>query len=290
MKGLRRTFQFIPSSNPGMLQTADILGADSIIFDLEDAVAITEKDSAAALLREALLSFDYKNIETVVRINPPETEFGKKDFESLKGLPVDGIMVPKATVETMKLALELGEINDFRGTYIPLIETAMGVEEVYEIIRLSDRIDGILLGGEDLTSDLGVVRTKEGNEINYARTRVVSACKAGKITAIDTPFTDTDDIEGLRKDTEYAKSIGMNAKSSISPRHIDTIHEVFRPLEKDVRYALRVMEAKDLAAKEGRGVFSLNGKMVDAPIIMRAEEVIRTSEKLGIIKDGEYIG
>ncbi len=290
MKGLRRSFQFVPSNNPGMLMSADILGADSVIFDLEDAVALTEKDAARDLLGEALKTFDYSAIEVVVRINPPDTIFCQEDIRSLKGLPVDSILVPKATTSSIRQALAWMDEAGYAGSVILLVETAMGVEQVFDIINLDPRIDGVLLGGEDLTSDLGVVRTKQGNEINYARTRVVSACKAAKITCIDTPWTDAEDLAGLKTDTEYARSIGFNSKSSINPRHLPVIHQVFAPKEKEVRYALRVMEAKDLAEQEGKGVFSLDGKMVDAPIIARARQTLELAEALGLIREGEYLG
>lgn len=290
MKGLRRTFQFIPSNNPGMLLSADILGADSIIFDLEDAVALTEKDAARQLLAEALKTFDYDNIEVVVRINPMDTDYGPKDLEILKGLPVDAFMVPKATVESMKQALALMEEMGHAASVIALVESAQGIEEVSDIVRLDPKIDGVLLGGEDLTSDLGVARTKQGNEIDYSRSRVVTACKTAKITCIDTPWTDVEDLEGLRRDTEYARSLGFNAKSSINPRHLDVIHEVLAPKKAGILHALSVMEAKELAEAEGRGVFSLNGKMVDAPIIARAQATLQMAEALGLVKEGQYLG
>ena len=290
MRGLRRSFQFVPANNPGMLMSADILGADSVIFDLEDAVALTEKDSARDLLGEALKTFDYSGIEVVVRINPPDTMFSEEDINSLKGLPVDAILVPKATLESMHQALVWLDSVNYQGSIILLIETALGVEQVFDIVNLDPRIDGVLLGGEDLTSDLGVARTKAGNEINYARSRVVSACKAAKITCIDTPWTDAEDLAGLLTDTEYARSIGFNSKSSINPRHLPIIHQVFAPKEKEVRYALRVMEAKELAEAEGKGVFSLDGKMVDAPIIARARQTLNLADALGLIKEGDYRG
>ncbi|MFZ2256537.1 MAG: CoA ester lyase [Clostridiaceae bacterium] len=290
MRGLRRSFQFVPANNPGMLMSADILGADSVIFDLEDAVALTEKDSARDLLGEALKTFDYSGIEVVVRINPPDTMFSEEDINSLKGLPVDAILVPKATLESMHQALAWLDSVNYQGSIILLIETALGVEQVFDIVNLDPRIDGVLLGGEDLTSDLGVARTKAGNEINYARSRVVSACKAAKITCIDTPWTDAEDLAGLLTDTEYARSIGFNSKSSINPRHLPIIHQVFAPKEKEVRYALRVMEAKELAEAEGKGVFSLDGKMVDAPIIARARQTLNLADALGLIKEGDYRG
>lgn len=289
MKGLRRSFQFVPGNNPAMVQSADILGADSVIFDLEDAVALSEKDSARNLMIEALNNFSYDNIEKVVRINPPETDFGKMDIKKLKGMPIDALLVPKATVEQIKILIPLLDEVGYENSVICLIETAMGVEEVFEIINMDSRIDGVLLGGEDLTADLGVVRTKEGNEINYARSRVVSACKAKKITCIDTPFTDADDLEGLKKDTEYAKSLGFTSKSSINPRHLPIIHEVFSPKLKEIRYALRVMDAVSQAQKEGKGVFAIDGKMIDAPVINRAKATLATAEKLVLVRGGELV-
>ncbi|MFB0919014.1 MAG: aldolase/citrate lyase family protein, partial [Clostridiaceae bacterium] len=174
MKGLRRSFQFVPANNPGMVQSADILGADSIIFDIEDAVAISEKDSARDLLAEALKSLDYSTIEVLVRVNPIDTPFFKEDINALKNLPVDGYLIPKATLDSMKDSIKAIEEAGINSSILPLVETAMGLEEVFEITNLSDKIDGVLLGGEDLSLDLGVTRTKEGNEISYARARVVS--------------------------------------------------------------------------------------------------------------------
>lgn len=290
MKGLRRTFQFVPANNPGMLQNADILGADSVIFDLEDAVALGEKDSARDLLREALRDFDYSAIEVVVRINPLDSPYGAHDIKALEETPIDAILVPKATLESMKQALQKMDEVNYRKSVIPLVESALGVEEVHGILSLDPRIDGALLGGEDLTGDLGVARTKEGREISYARQRLVSACRAAKVTCIDTPWTDAEDLEGLKMDTEFARSIGFNAKSSINPRHLPVIHEVFAPKEQEILHALRVMEAKDLAFRENKGVFSLDGKMVDAPVIARARATLNLAEALGLIKGGEYHG
>lgn len=290
MKGLRRTFQFVPANNPGMLLNADILGADSVIFDLEDAVALGEKDSARDLLIEALKAFDYSGIEVVVRINPLDSPYGADDIHALKAAPIDAILVPKATLASMKLAFQHMDEANYAGSVLPLVESALGVEEVHSILALDPRIDGALLGGEDLTGDLGVVRTKEGNEISYARQRLVSACRAAKVTCIDTPWTDADDLEGLRQDTEYARSIGFDAKSSIHPRHLPVIHEVFAPKEREVLHALRVMEARDLAFKENKGVFSLDGKMVDAPVIARAQATLDLAEALGLVRGGAYHG
>lgn len=290
MKGLRRTMLFMPGNNPGMIQNAGILGADSIILCLEDAVSLAEKDSARILVRNAIRTINFYDCEVVVRVNPLSTEYGEEDVNVIASVKPDVLMVPKATEEDIKAVDEIvsrveekqgfikGEIGLF-----PLIETAYGLENVYSIIKSSNRVKGVLLGAEDLTADLGIKRTKEGEEIFYARSKVASACKALRVDAIDTPFTDLDDIEAFRKDIEKAKSIGMTGKSAINPRQIDLIHEVFAPTKQEVVYAKRVLEAMEEAKREGKGVFSLDGKMVDAPIIARAESTIKKAKLAGLI-------
>ena len=204
MKTLRRTMLFMPGNNPGMLQNAPILGADAVILDLEDAVSLTEKDAARALVSGAIKTLDYSNVELVVRVNPLDTQFGHKDLETIARVKPDTILLPKATREQLQEAdtiitkvekeegFEKGSINLFG-----LIETAYGLETIYEVATATKRLVGLLLGAEDLTSDFGIKRTKEGNEIYYARNRFSAACRAARIDAIDTPFTDTNDYEGL---------------------------------------------------------------------------------------------
>lgn len=290
MKELRRSMLFMPGNNPGMLQNAAILGADSIILDLEDAVSLTEKDSARILVREAVKTMDYSDVEVIVRVNPIDTEFGPKDLDTIVRVKPDTILVPKASIESIKqvddiitniekeMGFNIGEIK-----VIALVETADGLQNVYEIIKASSRVNGVLLGGEDLTADLEIKRTKEGEEIFYARNRIAIACRACKVTSIDTPFTDTNDLEGLRKDIRRAKSLGFTGKSSINPRQIDTIHEVYSPSEEEIVHAQRVLKAMEDAKKEGKGVFSLDGKMVDAPVINRAIRTVDLAKTLGLI-------
>ena len=287
---LRRTMLFMPGNNPGMLQDAAILGSDSIILDLEDAVSLTEKDSARILVREAIKNVDYTGVEVVVRINPLTTVFSNEDIEVIARVKPDALMVPKATEdELIEISSRLKKIEKEEGfedkaiKLIPIVESAYGVENVYSIIKSSKRVVAVLLGGEDLTSDMGIKRTKEGNEIFYARNRVAVACKAMRVDAIDTPFTDTNDFEGLNKDTLLAKSLGMTGKASINPRQIDTIHQVYAPTKEEIIHAQRVLDAMEEAEREGKGVFSLDGKMVDAPVINRAKTTVDLSEKLGLI-------
>lgn len=290
MKKLRRTMLFMPGNNPGMLQNAPILGADSVILDLEDAVSLTEKDSARTLVREAIKFLDYSNVELVVRVNPLDTEFGPKDIDTIARVKPDTLMIPKATEEQMKTIDDmLSKIESEEGfengsiKLIPIVETAYGLENVYSIINSSKRTVAVLLGAEDLTSDFGIKRTKEGEEIFYARNRVSTACRASRVDAIDTPFTDTNDYEGLAKDTARAKSLGFTGKAAINPRQIDTIHSVFAPTEQEIKHSLRVLAARDEAKEKGLGVFSLDGKMVDAPVINRATTTVELAKILGLI-------
>jgi Citrate lyase beta subunit len=233
---------------------------------------------------------DYSKVEVVVRVNPLDNEFGAVDIDTIARVKPETIMVPKADEEEIKLVHEmLNKIEMEEGfeegsiKLIPLVETAFGLENVYNIIKASKRVTAILLGGEDLTADLGIKRTKEGEEIFYARNKVATACKALKVDAIDTPFTDTNDYEGLEKDTAKAKSLGMTGKASINPRQIDTIHAVFAPTEMEIKHALRILDAMEEAKKEGKGVFSVDGKMVDAPVINRAVTTVELAKRLALI-------
>lgn len=279
---MRRSLLFIPGNNPGMLQSCDIFESDAVIFDLEDAVSGTEKDSARFLVANYLKTYS-PELEVVVRINGFDTPFYQEDLNVLLKLKnVNTIMLPKARVSDLITLTKLIKDSNKDIKIIPIIEQAISLIEVEEIARF-ELVDGILLGAEDYTKDLEVVRTKEGNEIFYARNRIITACKAYKIDAIDTPFTDTNDTEGLVKDTLFAKSIGMNAKSAIHPNQVETINKLFTPTQKEIDYANRVLLARDEAFKKGLGVFSLDGKMVDKPVIERAEKVIEKAKKFGVL-------
>ncbi|RUA06962.1 MAG: CoA ester lyase [Fusobacteria bacterium] len=288
---LRRSMLFMPGNNPGMLQTAQVFGADSVILDLEDAVSLGEKDAARVLIKGALETFDYGTTEIVIRINPFSTPYALEDIDVMARLKPNAILLPKATPEDMK---KLDEMLDkiekeegFENGVIrihALVETTYGVETVFETIKSSNRVDSVCLGGEDLAVDLGIERTKDSEELFYARTKIINACKALKVDAIDTPFTDTNDEEGLLADTKHAKKLGFSGKLSINPRQIDTIHKVYSPTQAEISWAKRVIYAKEEAEKEGLGVFSLEGKMIDLPIINRALNTLNTARIIGLIK------
>ncbi|MBR4304181.1 MAG: CoA ester lyase [Clostridia bacterium] len=287
---MRRSMLFLPGNTPNMLINGSRLGSDALIFDLEDAVSPAEKDSARVLVRNTLKYMDLGSCEIIVRINSIDTDYWKKDIDAILPYSPALILLPKTscaqdaliadeymTEVEQKLGLEQGKVK-----LMPLIETALGVENAFSIATATKRVAALFLGAEDLTADLRCKRTKGGAEINYARTRLVMAARAANIDVYDTPFTDVNDDEGIRVDAEYAKALGFTGKASISPRHVEVINEVFSPSERDIAYAYEVMEAIRIAKEQGRGVISLHNKMIDAPIVARAQQTIAMAEEMGI--------
>jgi citrate lyase subunit beta/citryl-CoA lyase len=285
---MRRSMLFMPGNNAGMLLNADALGADSIILDLEDAVSPAEKDSARILVRNALKYLNYSNCEIIIRINSIDTDYWKSDLEEIIPLMPHMIMPPKISCakDVQIVADYIKEVeekhNIKKSTHIiPLIETALGVENAFEIAKSSDRVKAIFLGAEDLTADLRCKRTKKGDEIFYSRGRLVTAARAANIDAYDTPFTDVEDEEGLEQDALFAKSLGFTGKAAISPRHVMIINEVFSPTIEEIEYAKEVMDIIRVAKEQGKGAISLRGKMIDAPIVARAMQTLKMAEQLG---------
>ena len=247
-------------------------------------------------MRNALKNLHYQGCEIIIRINPVETDYWTHDLDEIIPLKPNMIMPPKVScAQDVKTVSEyIGKLEEKCGfekntvKLIPLIETAMGVENAFQIASADERVAALFLGGEDLTADLRCKRTKEGNEIFYARTRLVCAARACGIDVYDTPFTDVDDIEGLYTDARFAKSLGFSGKASISPRHVEGINEVFSPTQAEIDYAHEVMETIRIAKQQGKGVVSLHGKMIDAPIVERARQVIEMEKAMfGGVEDDE---
>ena len=281
---------FVPGNTPNLLVNAPYLGADAVIFDLEDAVAPAEKDSARILVRNTLRTLDLRGSETIVRINALDTDFWRRDVEEMAAQRPSLLMLPKSgraedvreldeylsQVEA-RLGLERGAVG-----LMPLIETALGVENAFAIAGASPRVKALFLGAEDLTADLRCQRTREGREIEYARTRLVTAARAAGVDVYDTPFTDVNDDEGIRRDAETARALGFTGKASISPRHVQVINEVFSPSQTEVDYAWEVMDAIRAAKEQGRGAIALRGKMIDAPIVARARQTLDMAREIGM--------
>ena len=287
---MRRSMLFLPGNNPNMLINGSCLGADAVIFDLEDAVSPAEKDAARILVRNTIRYMDFSGCEVIVRINSIDTAFWKQDIDQILPQKPALILLPKTSsaADVLEADAYISEVEAKLGFekntvgLMPLIETALGVENAFQIALATKRVKALFLGAEDLTADLQCKRTKEGREIEYARTRLVVAARAAGIDVYDTPFTDINDDEGIWTDASYAKGLGFNGKASISPRHVAVINSVFSPTQKDVDYAYEVMEAIALAEQQGKGAISLHGKMIDAPIVNRAKQTIAMAEALGM--------
>lgn len=292
---MRRSLLFLPGNNPNMLINGNCLGADAVIFDLEDAVSPQEKDAARILVRNTMRYMDFAGCEKVVRINSVDTPYWEKDLEVIIPEKPDLILLPKSGSSDDVLIVDkyVSEVEKKCGIQqgtvglMPLIETALGVENSYSIASCTERVKALFLGAEDLTADLQCKRTKEGKEIEYARTRLVVAARAAGVDVYDTPFTDVNDDEGIVCDTEKAKGLGFTGKASISPRHVDIINEVFSPTEEEISYAYEVIEAIRIAKEQGKGAISLRGKMVDAPIVARAQRTISMAQALGMDRRSE---
>ena len=290
---MRRSMLFLPGNNPNMLINGSCLGADAVIFDLEDAVSPAEKDAARILVRNTMRYMDFQGCERIVRINSIDTPFWQEDLEAVLPYQPDLILLPKTgcAQDALNADAYMAEVEKRAGLkpgcigLMPLIETAMGVENSFAIASCSKRVKALFLGAEDLTADLQCKRTKEGREIEYARTRLVVAARAAGAEVYDTPFTDVNDDEGIVKDASYAKALGFTGKASISPRHVEVINQVFSPSLKEIEYAYEVLEAIATAKAEGKGAIALHGKMIDAPIVARAERTIAMAKELGLGKE-----
>lgn len=291
MQRLRRTMMFVPGNNPGMMQDAFIYGPDSIMLDLEDSVTMAEKDTARLLVYNALKTIDYGDTEMVVRINPLSTPYGKKDIEAVVKAGVDVIRMPKTETadevreveaEIEKVERELGCLG--RTQIMAAIESALGVVNAYAIATASPRMMGIALGAEDYCANLKTERTPEGTELLLARQTIVVAARAAGIDALDTVYSNLNDMETFRKEVETIKKMGFDGKSIINPRQIEIVNEVFTPSQKAIDKAIAVVGAIKEAERRGSGVIALNGKMVDKPVVIRAQRTIELAIAAGVLR------
>lgn len=290
MERLRRTMMFVPGNNAAMLRDAALYGADSIMFDLEDSVSLNEKDTARTLVHFALQTFDYSNVETVVRINSLDTT-GRLDIEAMVTAGVDVIRLPKT--ETAQDIHDVEEvITEMEEKYgIPVgttrmmaaIESATGVLNAREIAKASDRLIGIALGAEDYVTNLRTKRYPDGKELFFGRSMILHAAREAGIVAIDTVYSDVNNMEGFAEEVRMIKQLGFDGKSVINPRQIPVVHEIYAPTEEEIQHALEVIAAIKEAEARGSGVISLNGKMVDKPIVERAARVIELAKAANLL-------
>ncbi len=293
---LRRTMLYVPGNNPGMIKDAGIYGADCIMFDLEDSVSLNEKDAARFLVYEALTSLDLGDKEHLVRINSLESGLGLADLEAIVRTGKAVIRLPKTETpqDVLECEAEIARIEEAAGLQVgstnmmAAVESAAGVLNAREIALSSPRLIGIAIGAEDYVTDLKTTRSEDGIELLFARSAILLAARAAGIDAIDTVYSDVNNEEGLRKEVQLIRQLGFDGKSIINPRQIGIIHEIYTPTKKDIDHALAVLDAIQQAERKGSGVISLNGKMVDRPIVLRAQRVISLAKASGVLKEGVY--
>lgn len=294
MERLRRTMMFVPGANASMLRDATLYGADSLMFDLEDAVSLKEKDSARLLVYNALRTFDYSTVETVVRINGLDT-VGRQDVEAMVLAGVDVIRLPKTETaqDIVDVAAVITEMETKYGINVgttkmmAAIESAEGVLNAREIAQASDRLIGIALGAEDYVTNMKTHRYPNGQELFFARSFILHSARAAGIAAIDTVYSDVDNTEGFLAEVELIKQLGFDGKSVINPRQIPLVNSVYEPTEKEIQNAKEVIWGIREAEAKGSGVISVNGKMVDKPIVERAERVIALAIAAKLISEEE---
>ena len=283
---LRRSMLFVPGSNAAMISNTFIYKPDAIMFDLEDAVALKEKDSARILVAHALQHPLYQEIETVVRVNPLDSEFGLADLNAVVRAGVDVVRMPKTETaqDVIDMDREITEIEKACGREVgstkmlAAIESPLGITQANQIAMASKRLIGIALGAEDYVRNLKTERSTEGIELLFARCSILQAARAAGIQAFDTVYSNANNEEGFLAEAALIKQLGFDGKSLINPRQIELLHNLFAPTQKDVDQARRIIDAAEEAERNGLGVVSLNGKMIDAPIIDRAKLVLERAK------------
>ncbi|MBI4198863.1 MAG: CoA ester lyase [Chloroflexi bacterium] len=284
-----RSLLFVPGNREEMLGKAGALPADVLVPDLEDAVPWAEKDRARALVGERVRSLAQRGQLVVPRINGLETGRARQDLNAVVCGEVFGVTVGKVSSpwEVVEVARILEELEGQRGVpvghtrLIPWLESAQAVVHAYAIASASPRVVGVAFGAEDFTNDMGVRRTEAGAEVAYARSAVAVAAQAADVLAIDTPYVNFRDAEGLEQECRLASSMGFKAKFAIHPSQLDTINALFSPSDEEVAYARRMVQAFQEAVAQGRGTISLDGKMVDLPVVKRAQKLLARAESLG---------
>ncbi len=270
---------YLPGNIPSMMINAGLHSADGIILDLEDSVAPAKKDEARILVRNALRQVNFNGAERMVRIN--QGERGLTDLESVIPHNVNMVLIPKCESAGTVKDVE-NKIQEIKNRHklanpvhlMPIIETALGVEMSFEIARSSESIAAMAIGLEDLTADMGVSRTKEGKESLYARTRLINAAKAAGIQPIDSVFSDVDDMDALLQNVVISKALGFEGMGCIHPRQIAIIRQGFAPSSDEIEKSIKIVLAFEDARNKGQGVVALGSKMIDLPVVSRAQKII----------------
>lgn len=287
----RHSRLYLPGDQPKLFINAAIHQPDGLILDLEDSVPPHKKEEARILVRNALRSIDFMASERMVRIN--QLPMGLDDLKEIIPQKVDVILIPKVETPIQIYDIEKS-VEDILGTgkqparevfFMPIIESGLGVLNAYLIATSSRRNVALAIGLEDYTADIGVQRTNEGRESFFARSMLVNAARGAGIQAIDTVFSDVDDMEGLKNSVMEAKSLGFDGKGCIHPRQIAVVHRAFAPEEKEIERAKKIVMAFEKAEREGLGVVALGSKMIDPPVVKRALRTIDLATRQGLLSD-----
>jgi len=286
----RRSVLFSPGDQPDLLRKAPGAGADVVVFDLEDAVAPTRKADARDAVRSVLADPEFDpGAEVCVRVNPVGVA-AAADVAAVLGddtaaATVDSVMLPKAgDADDVRTLWRLLDERDCPRPVLALVESAAGVLHA-EGIAAAEATDALVFGAEDLAADVGATRTDEGTEVLYAREKVVVAASAAGVDAVDTVFTDIEDVEGLRDATAFAAELGYDGKMAIHPGQVAPINDAFTPADDRIEWAREVLAAKERADQADRGVFRVDGEMVDAPLVTQAERVLERARAAGRLDD-----
>lgn len=286
---LRRSRLYLPGNEPKFMLNAGVHGPDAVILDLEDSVHPDEKDAARLLVRNALRCHDFLGAERMVRIN--QLPLGLDDLDEIVPEAPDVILIPKTETpeQVREVDSRIAAIRKRSGSsapvwLMPIIESALGVENAFAIASATESVVAITIGLEDYTADLGVRKTREGEETVFARQRIVNAARAAGVQAIDSVYGDVGDAEGLEAWAMRARQMGFEGMGCIHPRQIRTIHAAFAPSREEIVRALAIVAAFEAARKKGLGVVSLGTRMIDPPVVLRAQRLVEAARRAGLIE------
>ena len=285
----RRALLYMPGDDRRKIQKATTLGVDSICMDLEDGVAANKKAEARAVIAQAMKELDFGDSECCIRINSIGSGLEKRDLAAALAAEPNSIVIPKIeTAEQVSWVSERIEIYELTsrlnvGSIRLLIgvETAKGILNLKEIAEADKRLEAIIFGAEDYAASIGATRTKEGTEVLYARSAVITACAANDLQAIDMVYIDFRDLEGLRVEAERGAGLGFSGKQIIHPNQVVPVQEAFTPSDEAIEYAKRVVKSFKASEKEGKGAYALDGKMIDMPLLKNAQKVLERAKAAG---------
>ena len=284
----RRALLYMPGDNWKMITKSITLGVDSICMDMEDGAAVNKKAEARATIAKALQELDFGTSEKLARINSVGSGWEKEDIEAVLPYQPNGIVIPKVeSYDQIEWASSIIEDAEYKnGWRLNMIRILIGVETAKGILNLKDiashpRLDAIIFGGEDFAASIGATRTKDAIELLYARQAVVVACAANDIQPIDIVTIDYKDLDALKAESEFGARLGFSGKQVIHPNQISIVQEAFTPSDESIAYAKRIVETFEASQKEGKGAYSLDGKMVDMPLLRNAQKVLARAKAAG---------